>query len=376
MFKISGTKISAVLMIMIFMLILGCVELYDFKIENNKSSLVIEGQISNVSYNEFQEYPADGRHFSVRLSKTSDVSNVRDEKVTDARVFLLDDQGSRWDYTSSGVNPGIYILFDDDFHAEPGIFYQLNVILLDGESYQSDWEQIPAVEPGSIGNIDFEEITIQKYIYLNREKVLTNIRGVNVNLNLPEVPSSNPVFYRWTFSATWVFLASLVSKLKDDYRCWITNPYYLSNYVMHRDYTGGYKKKLFFLEVDGNDRIVDRISVLINQYSMQEGYYNYWKEIQEQDDRTGLFDPPSFNLHSNLHTENPDLKVFGYFGVVNERITRWNFSQTDLSYPVPNPWIELCSNPNILPEAKAQCYSCFNYGSGVPTNLKPYWWDE
>ena len=74
--------------------------------------------------------------------------------------------------------------------------------------------------------------------------------------------------------------------------------------------------------------------------------------------------------------ENPDLEVFGYFGVVNEQAKRWYFSRTDLSYPVANTWRELCMNPNILPAAKAQCYSCFNYGKGIPTNVKPFWWED
>ena len=369
-------KRGIVVIFLILLLGMGCVELYEFKIKNDHPSLVIEGEISNVSYNECHEFPAEGRYFTVKLSWTSNVTNVRDEKVRNAGVFLVDDRGNIWDYISSEINPGVYTLFDEDFHAEPDASYQLKVILSDGESYSSDWEQMPELEPGPMGDIEFEEVVIQKYIYQNRERVLANIRGIDIGVNLPDVPAPGPVLYRWTFSATWVFRATLASSTASYYRCWITNPYYLSNYTMLRDNIGGYWSKLFSLDVDGNDRIFDRISILINQYAMQEGYYNYWKEIQEQDDRTGLFDPPPYNLQSNLHAENPDLQVFGYFGVVNEQARRWNFSRTDLSYPVPNTWGEFCMNPNILPASKPQCYSCFNYGLGIPTNVKPFWWDE
>ena len=354
---------------------MGCVEIYEFNIKNDKPSLVIEGQISNVSFNECHEFPAEGRYFTVRLSKTSNVDNVRDKKVNNASVYLTDDRGNIWEYIASVRYPGIYTLLEEDFKAEPGVSYQLQVISDEG-FYSSDWEQLPEVEPGPMGDIDFEETVKQAYVYKNMERVLIDIRGVNVSVGLPEVLSSDPVFYRWTFAATWVFRATLVSQLEDDYQCWITDPYYLSNYVMHKDNVGGYRNDLFFLKVDGNDRIFDRISILINQYAMQEGYYNYWKEILEQDERTGLFDPPPYNLQSNLHAENPDLEVFGYFGVVNEQAKRWNFSRTDLSYLVPNTWKEFCQNPNILPAAKAQCYSCFNYGTGIPTIAKPFWWDE
>lgn len=369
-------KRGIVVVFLILLLGMGCVELYEFKIKNDHPSLVIEGEISNVSYNECRQFPAEGRYFTVKLSWTSNVTNVRDEKVRNAGVFLVDDRGNIWDYNSSEINPGVYTLFDEDFHAESDVSYQLKVILSDGESYSSDWEQMPELEPGPMGDIGFEEVVIQKYIYRNMERVLSNMRGIDIGVNLPDVPAPGPVFYRWTFSATWVFRATLASSTAPDYRCWITNPYYLSNYTLLRDNVGGYWNKLFFLEVDGNDRIFDQISILINQYAMQEGYYNYWKEIQEQDDRTGLFDPPPYNLQSNLHAENPDFQVFGYFGVVNEQARRWNFSRTDLSYPVPNTWREFCMNPNILPASKPQCYSCFNYGLGIPTNVKPFWWDE
>jgi len=369
-------KLRVLVIFLILILGIGCVEIYEFKIKNDKPSLVIEGQISNVSFNECHEFPAEGRYFTVKLSKTSDVTNVRDKKVNNASVFLIDDQGNIWDYIASVEDPGIYILFDKDFKAEPGVSYQLQVILSDGESYSSDWEQMPEEEPRPMGDVEFEEKVQQHYVYRNGERTLVNIRGVKVNMALPKILSSDPVFYKWTFFATWVFRATLVSPREDYYKCWITDPYYLSNYVMLKDNAGGYKNDLFFLNVDGNDRIFDRISVLINQYAMREGYYNYWKEIQEQDERTGLFDPPPFNLQSNLHAENPDLEVFGYFGVVNEQAKRWYFSRTDLSYPVANTWRELCMNPNILPAAKAQCYSCFNYGKGIPTNVKPFWWED
>jgi len=364
------------LIAILLFLFMGCVEIYEFKINNDHPSLVIEGQISNASYFDCHEFPAEGRYFTVKLSWTSNVTNVRDEKVKNASVLLVDDRGNIWEYISSEINPGVYTLFDENFRAEPGVSYQLRVYLSDGDSYLSDWENLPEVQPGSMGDIDFEEVVRQKYVYKNQENILTDVRAVEVGIHLPEVPTPDPVYYRWTFSATWVFRATLVSITEPQYRCWITNPNYLSNYVMLRDNAGGYRNSLFFLDVDGNDRIFDRISILINQYAMNEGYYNYWKEIQEQDDRTGLFDPPPYNLQSNLHAENPERQVYGYFGVVHEQARRWDFTRTDLSYPVPNTWREFCNNPNILPAAKQQCYSCFNYGLGYPTNVKPFWWED
>jgi hypothetical protein len=368
--------IKELAIIMILIVAGSCVELYDFQVDQDNTSLVIEGEISNMSFNAYQELPADGRYFTVKLSRTGNVANERRIPVGNARVILTDDSGNQWDYTTSEMVPGHYFLYEKDFFAEEGKRYRLKVILQEGELYESDWEKMPEAQPGPMGGIDFEEVLLQKYSYLNMERILTEVRGVDVNVDLPMAPIDAPVYYKWSFSATWVFRASLVSATSDIYRCWITNPYYLSDYILHQDNIGGYRKNLFFLQVDGNDRIYDRISILINQYSVSEKYYNYWNEIQEQDQRKGLFDPPPYNLLSNLHAEDPDLQVFGYFGVVREQGIRWDFSKDDLSYPVKNTWMEFCNNPNILAGSKPQCYNCLNYGNGIPTNIKPWWWDE
>ena len=84
----------------LFILILsGCIEPYEFRIENKAPTLVVEGFISNVSYNETLQYPSDGRFFTVKLRLTSDVINVSDEVVEHASVTLVSDAGEEWEYS-------------------------------------------------------------------------------------------------------------------------------------------------------------------------------------------------------------------------------------------------------------------------------------
>ncbi|MCK5470457.1 MAG: hypothetical protein KAI99_18170, partial [Cyclobacteriaceae bacterium] len=68
--------------IILLLLTADCVEPYNFRIENNQPTLVIEAHISNVSFLETKDYPSDGRYFSVKLSYTSDVINIRNEPAT------------------------------------------------------------------------------------------------------------------------------------------------------------------------------------------------------------------------------------------------------------------------------------------------------
>ncbi|MBS0000496.1 MAG: DUF4249 domain-containing protein [Cyclobacteriaceae bacterium] len=362
------------ILIILWIMAAGCVELYEFRINNKYPSLVIEGQISDLSYREYMEIPADGRYFTVRLSQTSHVANERNQPVKDASVILVDSEGNIREYVASELIPGIYILFDEDFKAIPGMQYQLKVMLPEGASFESEWEQLPEKLPGPMGDINFEEVIRQQYDFRNNERELVNVRGVNVMVELPSITEKEHVYYQWDFNATWIYRATLASITSPVYRCWITDPYYLTDYVMHEDNVGGYKKDLFFLRIDGNDRIFDRISMLISQYAMSEHYYNYLTEIRQQDERKGLFDPPPFNLLSNLHSEDPDLEVYGYFSVVGEQGARWDFMRTDLEFPVPNTWREFCTDPTVDPPSK--CFSCLEYGDGIPSNVKPWWWEE
>ena len=63
--------------------VVGCVEPYEFVIENNEPTLVIEAYLSDKSFKETVDYPSDGRYFSVKLTTTTDVINDSSRCVND-----------------------------------------------------------------------------------------------------------------------------------------------------------------------------------------------------------------------------------------------------------------------------------------------------
>src|SRR5688572_13335898 len=95
--------------LLLFLTVGGCIEPYQFTIENNEPSLVVEGYISDKSYQETLSYPSDGQYFTVKLTSTSDVTNVRSKPVLYAGVRLISDEGERWNYTEVDES-GIYKL--------------------------------------------------------------------------------------------------------------------------------------------------------------------------------------------------------------------------------------------------------------------------
>ncbi len=179
-------QVRLLLVISLLLLLLSaCIEPFDFVVENEQPSLVIEAQISNVSFNETLKYPSNGRYFEVILRYTSDVVNVRDEVVSGATITLEDDSGLQWSYTESPAGSGHYYLLDDDFKALDNKQYRVVVHVSENESYDSNWEHLPE-SVTKMGEICFEEEEILKYVIEAGEEVLRAIPGVQVGIDIPK----------------------------------------------------------------------------------------------------------------------------------------------------------------------------------------------
>jgi hypothetical protein len=111
------------------------------------------------------------------------------------------------------------------------------------------------------------------------------------------------------------------------------------------------------------------------QYAMTEPYHNFWSEMREQNQEASIVDKPPFNLATNYYSLDGDLRVSGYFGVVNEQARRWYFSKKDLSYFVENTLKEDCLANYGGPPAP-ECIDCRLYSRADATNIKPWWWQD
>lgn len=358
----------------IFFVIASCVEPYNFVIKDAEPSLVVEAYLSDRSFDETLAYPCDGRYFTVKLSYTSDVANVRPSSISYAAVELHSDQNEIHEYSESTTQPGVYMLLDKAFKAEPNVQYKLRIRLPDEEIYESNWESLPANESPQMGNISFKEVMMQRYAIQANEEVVITVKGVRTAIDIPENTSGSPLYYRWSFIPHWVYIAPLSpSIVLPGHTCWATTPYYLRNYAIQKDVVGGYKKDLFSMETVRNERIFERFSVLIVQHAMTEPYYNFWSEMREQNQEASIVDKPPFNLATNFYSLSGEKRVSGFFGVVNEQATRWYFSKKDLSYFVENTLKEDCLKSYGGPPAP-ECFDCRQYSRADATNIKPSWW--
>lgn len=357
-----------------FWLIAGCVEPYEFVVRDEAPSLVVEAYISDKSYRETLLYPSDGRYFTVKLSETSDVTNTRTNPVREAKVTLVSGDGEEWTYESRGN--GIYSLMNIDFKALPGKAYKLEIRLQDEQVYESSWETLPEIGAQGIGEIDFRETKKQRYVMESGKWKLRTLDYVTVMIQLPGRPTREPIYYRWTYSPMWVYMAPLVPPSDAVAKCWATDPLYLNGYGLQIDRTGGYQKELFEFPTVRNERIYEKFSVLVTQHAMNEPFHNFWKEMQEQTDAGALTDKPPFNLRTNLTCITSQKKVSGYFGVTSEEATRWYFDRSALSYQVTNTLLTDCLVVYGPGPPAEECLDCRAYSFGRATTVRPAWWQQ
>lgn len=352
----------------------SCIEPYEFVVEDNEPRLVVEGYISNVSFNESLGFPSDGRYFVVQLRYTSDVTNRKGNVPVNATILLEDKLGQQWAYTESSVEPGKHILMWEDFEAVEGRAYKLKLILANEEIYESDWQKLPP--PAPVGEISFEEVEKQVYRIKLREQVIETIKGIKVYVDVPENEAGAPLYYRWSFEPTWIYIAPLARTIQSDDKCWISSKLYLAESVIQKDNRGGYRKELFFMETIRNERIFEKFSLLVVQQSLTEENYHFWKELQEQVKNKGTFETPPFNLQTNIKAVNHDKKASGFFGVLNESASRWYFDKEDLSYDVENTLRADCAVIYGPGGPAESCVSCLEYPKGDATTSKPFWWES
>lgn len=365
----SLSKIGFLFILLSFTL---CVDPYEFKIENDEPWLVVEGQISDQSFNECVIVPSDGRFFEVTLRWTSEVKNVRDQIIAGARVTLENDSNTKWNY--SEISPGKYLLLDPEFKALKSVKYRLQIGLPNGENYQSSWEEMPDINPEKTGAISIQEIVKPVYKYVAGEKQIIDEVGINLVMDLPQNEHELPTYYKWEFTPIWIYTAPFASSTQPGYTCWITNDLYLNQYRLLKDNIGGYKQELTFIETIRNNRMYEEMSVLISQYSMSEDFFNFWSEMKSQMQNGGLFDAPPFNYKTNFECVNCNSKVSGYFGVVSERATRWYFDPQNLSYQIVNYNMGDCTVP--FQDPGPECSDCRAYPKGASSNKKPLWWKQ
>jgi hypothetical protein len=255
---------------------------------------------------------------TVKLSRSMPLGKLAVVKpLNGCTVSIRDDLGNLYMLTES--EPGIYITDKMTFQGVVGRKYTLHVSTNNSMAHNYSYESMP-MEMREVPPID--TLYYEKVVIKERDESSGPQEGCQVYLNTHDSKGLCK-YYRWDYSETWKFT---LPYYVPNQICWITNNSDVINIkntsVLSEDRITRFPLKFISNETD---RLNERYSILVNQYSVSEDEFTYWEKLRNiSEEIGGLYDIIPSSIPGNLYCiEDPAEQVLGYFSVsakTSERI--------------------------------------------------------
>lgn len=228
--------------------------------------------------------------------------------------------------------PGNYGSDLDEVFLQTGMSYMVHVITPDGKEYESDFDKLRPVP-----EIDSIYYLVESNSYADEADSIGGIRFY-IDFTYDDEAYEH---IRWEVTETYEFhnpvMEAFVSmpgvgliQLPDtsNYRiCYITNEHHAihSMSLAYLDFGIYIKKPFSFVSnIQQEQKLKHKYSLLIKQYSVGEAAFHYWNELKKISQEQGwLFDRQPALLKSNIRNVNDeDEAVLGFFsmsGVAEKR---------------------------------------------------------
>lgn len=286
------------------LIINGCITKFIPEETADKNLIVVEGVITD----------QPGPH-TIKIS-TSMPLGIRSSAspVTGCNVYITDDTGNS--IPLSETSDGMYST-SPEIRGVVGRSYVLHINSGPGHqnlSYISSPALLKPVPP--IDSVYYEKVIVSK-------DGLGFITGEGCQIYLDSHdPANSCRFYRFEYVETWEF--RLPYQVINN-RCWVSNN---SADINIKNTTSLSDDKITRFPVNyitnESDRLNMRYSILVNQYSLSEGEYEYWDKLRNTVEEVGsLYDIIPASIPSNIKCiEKPEENVLGYFSVSSVKSKR------------------------------------------------------
>lgn len=348
-------KTKPYILIILMLLAAGCVTQFVPEVEESKELMVVEGLITD------QPGP-----YVIKITRSFPLGEKGLAKpVSGCKIWVSDNNGNIFNFNP--VNSGMS--FDGTYKSLPSFMavkgrkYTLHIQAPDRYTYESFPMELRAVP--KLDSIYYEKRTIDQGIFSDAE-------GAQVFLSTHD-PVNACRYYRWDFTETWQILIPFerpVNKV-----CWITEQ---STGILIKSTTALAEDVIIHFPVNyitnQTDRLKNRYSILINQYSLNEEEYLYWEKLRSVSQNVGgLYDVVPAAIPNNLYcVENPSQKVLGYFSVSARSSMRKFISQGFKG--IINPYADCISDTihTLSPPAGLGQYVWVLESQQGPCSICPY----
>jgi hypothetical protein len=371
--------VQLVLLFSFLLLLSGCIVQFIPETNENQELLVVEGLITD----------QDGPN-TIKLSTSMPLGGRNEAKpFQGCNLTISDDLGETYKLTET--EPGTYVTDHAYFQGEIGRSYTLHIKTNDS-FHNLNFQSLPMVMK-PVPPID--SIYYEKLLLNENPANSTNSDACQIYLDTHD-PENNCKYYRWEFSETWEFRLPYTVP---NNTCWISSNSDKIN-IKSTSSLGEDRILRYPLNFISNntDRLKEKYSILVNQYSISEDEYIYWEKLKNISEQVGgLYDITPSSIPSNIWCiEDPNEKVLGYFSVssvsskrifIKDRFTGiidlYNACIADTVFgggPIPNlnlyVWV-IIDHPLPPPSYKVLtrtkgCYDCTVRG----TNIKPIFWKD
>ena len=332
------------------LLFIGCSVEFIPDPDENKEQLVVEGMITD-----------QNRVNRIRLSRSLPIGKPLVRKAVKGAVITITDE--KGIITTLKESPaGTYSTDSTKFIGRVGGIYSLN-IQINNVNYATDFIEMRPVPP--INSLYYEKVVINTSsdtIYVDE--------GCNIYVDSYD-PSGKCLFFRWDYAETWEYRIpyNVVNRI-----CYVTER---SDEILIKNtslYSQARVSKYPVLFISNNsDRLKERYSILVNQYSLNESEYNFWERVQNISQKIGnLYDITPGAIPSNISCcEHPEEKVLGYFSV--SAVSQKRLFIHDHFFGLPH-FVTYCATDTLkgtLPETglNTDYWVIEDYGDKLP----PFW---
>ena len=282
------------ILILLLLLAAGCTAEFFPETDSNQEMLVVEGMITD-----------QNKAHRIKLSKSTQVGMPLVRKpVKGARVTITDDKGN---ITTLSESPdGIYSTDSINFTGIIGDSYALNLEINDVH-YETDFIEMKPVPP--INSLFYEKVVISASSDTNEVD-----EGCRIYLDSYD-PSGQCLYFRWDYSETWEYRIPYNVTKKICYVTERSKEILIKNTSLYNQARVS-KYPVLFIS-NKTDRLKEKYSILVNQYSLNESEYKFWERVQKISQNVGgLYDITPMTIFSNIRNKtNPGETVLGYFSV-------------------------------------------------------------
>jgi hypothetical protein len=293
-------SIKPIILFSLFLLFSGCITQFIPETDENQELIVVEGLVTDQPEANI-----------VKISKSMPLGNKSSAiPLSGCTVLIIDDLGVSTPLYQT--EPGTYVTDPSTFRGIVGREYTLRVFTNNNTSGRYSYQSLP-MEMKPVPPID--SVYYEKTLIKEKTNGSPALEGCHIYLDTHD--SENECkFYRWDFTETWEI--RLPFNYPVNKTCWIsegsTSVYVKNTSILRDNIISRYPLNYISNE---SDRLKEKYSILVNQYSLNQDEFDYWEKLQNFTEQVGsLYDITPASIPSNIFCiEDPGEVALGYFSV-------------------------------------------------------------